>query len=72
VAKIRITDTIQAPSAQPDRGGQEDVTVFYTVDQSSPRSALLPAEDFTMEKAEAEIRTRERELQRTIGREFTV
>ena len=72
MAKILITDSIQAPSAQPERGGKEDVTVFYTVDESSPRSTLLPAEDFTMEKAEAEIRARERELQRTIGREFTV
>lgn len=72
MADVEITNTYHALSTNPERVGKEDVIVEYTIDGRAGRQIAVPADGFTVAKAQQAITEREREPAKAVGQKFTV
>jgi hypothetical protein len=70
--EIEITEVVEVYSADRARLGKKDVWITYTVDKVRPYMITLPAETATETTILAEIKKREAERAKLVGKKFTV
>lgn len=72
MSKIRIVDVRDAAGTTIERAGKLDVVITYVVDEQRSYAIGMPKEDFTPEKAMAQIKADEAERLKLIGETFDV
>jgi len=72
MAKITILERSEVLSSSPGRIGQYDVWVVYRSEDGRQEMVILPREGITEAKILEEIKRKEGERTKVVGKEFTI
>jgi hypothetical protein len=72
MASVKITFTTHLPSARPERQGQMDTLIMYSVDGGAPDNLTLPDANPTDAEVQREITEQVKRGQELSSKTFTV
>jgi len=72
MVEVEITEAIKVPAVEPERWGQEDWLITYTVDKERVYQTRVPDGPNWEEAAEAKIREEETQRQRLFKKKIRI